>query len=87
MAAAALSPENILQEIGVDIVPKTAPIALNFAHAIEQAVYVALSAEPQQIDDLAAALSLPPQDIVSNLLMLEFKGMARQLAGKLFVRG
>lgn len=86
MATLALSSEDIMREIGMEITSKTETPALNFSHTVEQTIYEALTQEPRQIDDIAAALAMPPQDIMSNLLMLEFKGMARQLPGKTFIR-
>lgn len=86
MAMAALSPEDILNELGLSVAEKQQIQPHIFAHSIEQKIYEALSLELIQIDDIAAVLSLPPQDVMSNLLMLEFKGLARQLPGKNFIR-
>lgn len=86
MAAAALSPEDILNELGVSVAEKQPVQQHLFAHAVEQKIYEALSLEPLQIDDIAVAVAMPPQDVMSTLLMLEFKGLARQLPGKNFIR-
>jgi len=52
----------------------------------ERTVYECLSAEPRHIDDLTAALRLPPAKTAGVLLQLELKGAIRQLAGNLFIR-
>ena len=52
----------------------------------ERIVYECLSAEPRHIDELTAALRLPPAKTAGVLLQLELKGAVRQLAGNLFIR-
>jgi DNA processing protein len=52
----------------------------------ERVVYECLSAEPRHIDELTAALRLPPAKTAGVLLQLELKGAVRQLAGNLFIR-
>ena len=52
----------------------------------ERDVYERLSAEPQHIDKLTAALRMPPAKTAGMLLQLELKGAVRQLAGNMFVR-
>ncbi|HTN44294.1 MAG TPA: DNA-processing protein DprA [Nitrospiria bacterium] len=52
----------------------------------ERTVYECLSAEPRHIDELTAALRLPPAKTAGVLLQLELKGAIRQLAGNLFIR-
>lgn len=86
MAMVALSAEDVLREIGVKVTAKQETYPLNFAHSAEKSIFESLNFEPRQIDEIAAELSLPPQEIMSNLLMLEFKGMVRQLPGKSFVK-
>lgn len=86
MAIAAISPEDMLDELGYSSKNKQAPQALNFTHDIERKVYEALTYEPIQMDELAEKAKLSAQDVMVNLLMLEFKGMTRQLAGKHFIK-
>jgi DNA processing protein len=52
----------------------------------EQQVYDALTAEPLHIDLLSDAAGLDTPSLLVTLLGLEFKGLARQLAGKQFSR-
>ena len=83
------SPEDVLDALGYHIpVPAVigdgeAPAGLT---AFEQRIYDVLTAEPMHIDVLSEATGLAASDILVNLLSLEFKGLARQMAGKMFLR-
>jgi predicted Rossmann fold nucleotide-binding protein DprA/Smf involved in DNA uptake len=46
-----------------------------------------LSDEPHDIDTITEELSLQPKIANTVLLGLEMKGMAKQLPGKLYVKG
>jgi len=53
----------------------------------ETAIFQALDAsEAQHIDDLALRLKVSVGEILGQLLLLELKGMVKQLPGKFFVR-
>ncbi len=52
----------------------------------EQKIYELLSNEPIHIDDLAELADKSTSDVLVNLLSLEFKGLIRQLPGKMFVK-
>ncbi|MDM8008722.1 MAG: DNA-processing protein DprA [Phycisphaerae bacterium] len=52
----------------------------------EQAVCDKLDDEPRSVDQLAAEAGLPESRVASTLIMLQLKGLARQLPGNLFVR-
>jgi DNA processing protein len=52
----------------------------------EQRLYEALPDNPIHIDALAAHAGLSTSDALVHLLSMEFKGLVRQLPGKLFVR-
>lgn len=52
----------------------------------EQAVCAKLDHDPRSVDQLAAAAGLPESRVASTLIMLQLKGLARQLPGNLFVR-
>lgn len=52
----------------------------------EQRVYVVLSEQPLHIDVLAEKIPQNPQEILSLLTILELKGVAEQLPGKLYKR-
>ncbi|MBI3258430.1 MAG: DNA-protecting protein DprA [Ignavibacteriae bacterium] len=86
MAIIALSPEDVLEELGILSIAKPTKEAVTFNHEIEKRIYETISFEPIQMDTLAELLKLSPQDIMVNLLMLEFRGLIRQLAGKQFIR-
>lgn len=52
----------------------------------EEKIYNVLSTEPLQIDEISSQSSLNTSDCLVHLLTLEFKGLIRQLPGKMFVR-
>lgn len=52
----------------------------------EEKVYDVLRTEPIQIDEIASAAAMNTSDCLVNLLTLEFKGVVKQLPGKMFVR-
>jgi DNA processing protein len=49
-------------------------------------VFDALSSDPIHIDTLTEKIAMSSADALVNLLSLEFKGLVRQMPGKLFVR-
>ncbi|GHV22173.1 DNA polymerase [Planctomycetales bacterium] len=46
-----------------------------------------LTKEPMHLDELAENLAMPVSELAASLLMLELRGLVKQLPGKLFVRG
>ena len=52
----------------------------------EQKLIEVLSDSPQHIDVIADRLPMATSDALVNLLSLEFKGLVKQLPGKLFIR-
>lgn len=82
--------DDLLDELEVSLRPilhKThhhaPPPALNI---FEEKILTVLSNEPQHIDELSELTGLSPSDTLVNLLGLEFKGLIKQMAGKMFVR-
>ncbi len=59
------------------------PIQLSI---FEQNIYELLGNDPIHIDDLAELADKSTSDVLVNLLSLEFKGLIRQLPGKMFVK-
>jgi len=49
-------------------------------------IYAALSSDPRHVDELNRQLQMPPAQLMSLLLGLEFKNLIKQLPGKLFVK-
>ncbi|MFN8358923.1 MAG: DNA-processing protein DprA [Candidatus Kapaibacterium sp.] len=86
MAIAAVSPEDMFAELGYISPGKKQTHAPMFTHDIEKRVYEALSYEPLHIDELSERTKLSAQDVMVNVLMLEFKSLVRQLAGKHFIK-
>jgi DNA processing protein len=52
----------------------------------EQTIFDVLSDEPCHIDAIAECANVSISDALVNLLNLEFKGMIKQLPGKMFIR-
>ena len=63
--------------------PPQTPAALS---VFEQKVFDILTSEPLHIDVVSERSGLSIPDTLVNLLSLEFKGLVRQLAGKMFQR-
>jgi DNA processing protein len=55
-------------------------------NVFEQKIAEHLSGEPMHIDTIAEETQLSVSDVLVNLLGLEFKGIVRQMAGKMFVK-
>lgn len=84
------TPEDVLDALGYHIpLPDNAKAASTTQNLslFEQQVYDLLSGEPTYADDLCERSGLSPSDLLVTLLNLEFKGLARQMAGKMFLRG
>ena len=52
----------------------------------EKKIFDILSEEVSHIDFIAEKAELTTSDVLVNLLSLEFKGVVKQLAGKMFVK-
>ncbi len=81
--------DDILIELKIKLKPeigKNIPKPSAELNLFEEKIYNVLSDEPKQIDDIASNASLSTSDCLVNLLTLEFKGMIRQLPGKMFIR-
>ena len=79
--------DDILVELELKLKPilgKNIPrdnVELNF---FEEKIVASLSNEPLQIDKIAMNTSLTTSDCLVHLLTLEFKGLVKQLPGKVF---
>jgi len=82
------SVDDILEELKSSLrpilkSPQPAPVTLT---VFEQKILDLLVSNPSHIDDIAERSGLSIPDTLVNLLSLEFKGLVRQLAGKMFLR-
>ena len=82
--------DDIIDELQIPLQPviqtkprRAEPPQLN---AFEQKIYDVLSGEPIHIDAISELSQLTTSDVLVNLLSLEFKGIVRQMAGKMFLR-
>jgi DNA processing protein len=81
------SAEDILIELELKLKPvigKNIPKPQIDLTIFEEKVLAALSNEPIQIDKIAEKSDLSTSDCLVNLLSLEFKGLVKQLPGKMF---
>jgi DNA processing protein len=85
-ATIAISPAQVLEELGVAPVAASSQQELEFQSQLEQQLWELLSGEPQSADALAVQLGIGIGDVLSTLLVMEFRGIVRQLPGKQFVR-
>jgi DNA processing protein len=86
------SPDDIISELsprlGISIgggdrnIARTQPDLTLF----ERRVHDALGETPTHVDEISSRAGLSPSDTLVHLLTLEFKGVVRQMAGKLFAR-
>ena len=78
-----LSELNLKLDKSATIREEPTPLQLTM---FEQKVFDLLSKDPIHIDDLAEASDNSTSDILVTLLSLEFKGLIKQLPGKMFLR-
>ena len=83
------SPNDVLEALGFRI--SIPGITEQAAHTpemtlFEEKIYELLGAEPVHADMLCKQSGFPPGQLMATLLTLEFKGLARQIAGKMFLR-
>ncbi len=83
------SVEDIIAELGprlkgLRLAPAVAPAA--DLSLFERRIFDCMDDEPLHIDQLAARTGLATGEILVHLLSLEFKGMVRQMAGRMFTK-
>jgi DNA processing protein len=84
-----LTAEDILEELNLS--SKSKPIAETIQKSIELNLFESkllhvVNVDPIHIDEIAGKSEMNISDCLANLLTLEFKGMVKQLPGKMFVR-
>lgn len=84
-----LNTEDILVELKLKLKPevgKNIPKPSIDLNLFEQKLLNELEDQPKHIDELASNTSMTISDCLVNLLTLEFKGVIKQLPGKMFAR-
>lgn len=84
------SPDDILIALGYQIRSPEASSGVAPREELslfEQQIFDILDGEPQHVDTICDATGLASSEVLVNLLSLEFKGLARQMAGKRFLKG
>ncbi|MGB5847633.1 MAG: DNA-processing protein DprA [Ignavibacteriaceae bacterium] len=82
-----ISAEDVLLELELKLKPvlgKNIPKYQEELNLFEEKIMSALNSEALQIDKIAAASDLSTSDCLVHLLSLEFKGLVKQLPGKMF---
>lgn len=80
--------EDILVELELKLKPiigKNIPKHQNDLTIFEEKIYNCLITEPLHIDKISEITDLSTSDCLVNLLSLEFKGLIKQLPGKMFM--
>jgi len=80
--------QDILNNTGLDIKEKEIQKLDKLEHIPENVrkVYELLELKPKTVDILAYEAKMKPQEILSLMLILEMKGLAREIGGKRFIR-
>ncbi len=86
LARPILSADQLLQELGYGKAPQATEPAIDFSSELEEKIYTALSTDTKHADVLADELGASANELLVALLNLEFKGLVKQSAGKLFQR-
>jgi DNA processing protein len=87
IAAPALSPTQVLKEIGiVDVKDDSKQVKIEFSDAEEKIIYDCLSHEPLHIDLISEQTGLDISQLLVKLLNLEFQNKVKQLPGKHYIR-
>lgn len=76
--------DDLLRDLGVSTAAPERPAAE--VNEAERPVFDFLTTEPVHVDDICEGLGMPVGPLLSVLLGLELKGLARQLPGKLFAK-
>jgi DNA processing protein len=77
---------EFIQEIDWETQSKTEEKPQEDLGKDEQKIYSLLSGEPKQIEQIIKECQTPSSELLSILLSLELKGLAKQLPGKFFVK-
>ena len=88
-AVIALSPESVLEDLGLKKViseRREENHGLKFDDKIEEHLYNILTFEPIHIDIISDLSELDMSEVNAKLLMLEFKGLIKQIPGKYYLR-
>ena len=81
------SAEDVLVALELKLKPvlgKNIPKHLEELNLFEEKIINTLNTEPLHIDKIASIANLSTSDCLVHLLSLEFKGMVKQLPGKMF---
>ena len=82
-----ISAEDIIRELELKLKPvlgKNVPKQQIDLTLFEEKIMNVINSEPLHIDKIASLANLPTSDCLVNLLSLEFKGLVKQLSGKMF---
>lgn len=76
---------RIFEDKSTNVVIKKSKAENLDLNLFENKLLTFLNSEPIHIDDLAIKVSMSTSDCLVNLLTLEFKGLVKQLPGKMFI--
>ncbi len=89
LAIIALSPESVLDDLGLTGFIRERPFdshKITFDDNSEEKLFNILNYEPIHIDTLTDTSGMEYSEVSGKLLMMEFKGIIKQLPGKYYIR-
>jgi DNA processing protein len=87
-ARAVMSARDILEDLNLGNVDLTKPVQQSFPMTdVERRVFALLTAQPQHIDEIAAAVNLGIAEVSPLLAMMELKGAVRNAGAQHYTRG
>jgi DNA processing protein len=81
-----LSPQDVLEALNLTMVTEhqAARVALP-SDPMEARLYSVLSQQPMHVDEIRAKAGMPIETVSACLVMMELKGMVRQVGGMNYV--
>ena len=85
-AYSVMSVNDIIEQLNLFTIPRQIEMqAILPDNAEEKTLLELLSHDPLHIDDLIRESELPTNDVISNLTMMELKGMIRQVGSMQYI--
>lgn len=85
-----LDVEDVLEEFGTqihaDVTQIHADVKISGLNNVEEKLFQSLTSEPNSVDEIVNSTDLPINEIWTNLVSLELKGLVKRLPGSRFVR-
>jgi DNA processing protein len=81
-----LNPQDVLEALNLTMVTEHQAVRVALpTDPVESKLYTLLSHEPMHVDDIRALANMPIETVSATLVMMELKGMVRQVGGMSYV--